>query len=242
MTPTTSTATMSNALSSSDRTETNSSPAPVRGNFAAIPSSSSEWPTIEQANNMAIQAPPIKPVVSNKTEKASNEKKSSPELSDDNQEVFEENFASVVSKSEDVGVNNVGGMKTFVTSSPVTSDLIQASSSPWKPYRQSPQSVGACTSAVTTSVSSSVSVVSSRGTESKVTSARDSSRDDPLSYKLPPTQGNQSTQGRGQSRSNRAGENSAAITVTSQDNWEPKVLSRVLFHKISTKSGRLTLL
>ena len=223
--PTTSAATTSNAMSSSDRTETNSSPAPVRGNFAAIPSSSSEWPTIEQANNMAVQAPPpAKPVAPNKSEKTNDEMKSSPELSDGSQEVFEENVASVVNKSEDVVVNSVDVTKSLVTSSPVVSDTTQAASSAWKPYRQLPQSMGACTSAVTTTGSSSVTVVSSRATENKVTYARHSSSSDTAPHKPLYTQGNQGAQVQFQSRSNRTSESTGATRGSPQENWESKVL------------------
>ena len=224
-TSTTSTATTSNAMSSSDRTETNSSPAPVRGNFAAIPSSSSEWPTIEQANNMAVQAPPpAKSAAPNKSEKANDEMKSSPELSDGSQEVFEDNVASVVSKSEDVVVNSVDVTKSLVTSSPVVSDTTQTGSSAWKPYRQLPQSMGACTSAVTTTGSSSVTVVSSRVTENKVTYARHSSSNDTAPHKALYTQGNQGAQMQYQSRSNRMSESTGATRGTPPENWESKVL------------------
>lgn len=223
--PTTSAATTSNAMSSSDRTETNSSPAPVRGNFAAIPSSSSEWPTIEQANNMAVQAPPpAKPVASNKSEKANDDMKSSPELSDGSQEVFEENVASVVNKSEDVVVNSVDVTKSLVTSSPVTSDTTQTASSAWNPFRQLPQSMGACTSAVTTTGSSSVTVVSSRVTENKVTYARNSSSSDTAPHKPLGSQGSQGAQVQFQSRSNRTSESTGVTRSSPQENWESKVL------------------
>lgn len=214
-------------MSSSDRAETNTSPAPVRGNYAAIPSSSSEWPTIEQANNMAVQAPGAKPVVPNKIEKPSGDMKSSPELSDGSQEVFEENFAAMVSKSEAVTVNGAEVAKAFTTSSPVTSGMTQTPSSAWKPYRQSPQSMGACTSAVTTTGSSSVTVVSSKDTESKLTSARHTNSNDLASYKPFHMQGNQ--QVRSQGRSSRVSENTGITPVTSQENWEPKVLLLKVF-------------
>ena len=203
--------------------ETNTSPAPVRGNFAAIPSSSSEWPTIEQANNMAVQALPAKPVAPSKAEKASDDVKSSPELSDGSQEVFEENFASVVNKSEDVAAaNSTEVAKTFTSSTPVTSGSTQTALSAWKPYRQSPQSMGACTSAVTTSASSSVTVISSKNTESRLTSMRHSSSEEPASYKPHRAQGNHGAQVQSQSRS-RASENTGATPVASQEDWEPKV-------------------
>lgn len=210
-------------MSSSDRTETSGSPAPVRGNYAAIPSSSSEWPTIEQANNMAVQAPPSKPVVPNKNEKPSEELKSSPELSDGSQEVFEENFAAVVSKAEDATVNSSEAAKSFATSSPVTSDATQTSSSAWKPYIQAPQSMGACTSAMTTSASSSVTVISSQDAETRLTSTRhDGSAT--ASYKPFRLQENPGPQMQSQSRNNRVGDSKGLAPATSQENWESKVM------------------
>ena len=221
-TPTSSTATTSNAMSSSDRMETNTSPAPVRGNYAAIPSSSSEWPTIEQANNMAVQAPPTKPVTPNKTEKPRDAAKNSSDFSDSSQEVFEENGASVVN---DRATDNVEGAKTFASSTPVSSGSKQTALSAWKPYRQSPQSMGACTSAVTTTASSGVTVSSARDAGSRVTSARQSSSDNPRSCKPQHPLGNQGTQEHqgarqyGQSISTV----SEATTVSSQNNWGTKV-------------------
>lgn len=221
-TPTISTATTSNAMSSSDRTETSASPAPVRGNYAAIPSSSSEWPTIEQANNMAVQAPPMKTVAPNKTEKPSEELKSSPELSDGSQDVFEDN-AAVASKAEDATFNSSEAAKAFVTSSPVTSDATQTSSSAWKPYIQSPQSMGACTSAMTTSISSSVTLISSQDAESRLTSARHDGGAT-ASYKPFRLQENPGPQVQSQSRNNRVGDSKGLAPATSQENWESKVI------------------
>ena len=221
-TPTSSTATTSNAMSSSDRMETNTSPAPVRGNYAAIPSSSSEWPTIEQANNMAVQAPPTKPVTPNKTENPRDAAKNSSDFSDSSQEVFEENGASVVN---DRATDSVEGAKTFASSTPVSSGSTQTALSAWKPYRQSPQSMGACTSAVTTTASSGVTVSSARDAGSRVTSARQSSSDNPGSCKPQHPLGNQGTQEHqgarqyGQSISTV----SEATTVSSQNNWGTKV-------------------
>ena len=171
---------------------------------------------------MAVQAPPpAKPVAPNKSEKANDDMKSSPELSDGSQEVFEENVASVVNKSEDVVVNSVDVTKSLVTSSPVASDTTQAASSAWKPYRQLPQSMGACTSAVTTTGSSSVTVVSSRVT---VTYARNSSSSDTAPHKPLYSQGNQGAQVQFQSRSNRMSESTGATRSSPQENWESKVL------------------
>lgn len=223
-TPTISTATTSNAMSSSDRTETSSSPAPVRGNYAAIPSSSSEWPTIEQANNMAVQAPPTKILAPNKTEKPSEELKSSPELSDGSQEVFEDN-AAMTGKVEDAIVNSSEPAKCFATSSPATSDATQTSSSAWKPYIQSPQSMGACTSAMTTSVSSSVTVISSQNAENRLTSARHDGGAT-AQYKPFRLQENPGPQVQSQSRNNRVGDSRGLAHTTSQENWDSKVQYR----------------
>lgn len=179
---------------------------------------------------MAVQAPPTKPVVPNKNEKPSEELKSSPDLSDDSQEVFEENFAAVVSKAEVVAVNSADSAKTFSSSSPVTPDSTQTTSSAWKPYRQSPQSMGACTSAVTTTGSSSVTVVSSHNAESRLTSARQGGNVT-ASYKAFHLQENPGVQTQGQSRINRVGDSKGLVPSTSQENWEPKVLlPRAILH------------
>lgn len=213
-----STATTSNAMSSVDRTQTSTSPAPVRGNYAAIPSSSSEWPTIEQANNMAVQAPAAKPAAPNKNDKTSEGTKSSPELSDGSQEVFED---AVVAASE--VVVSVEAASSFATSTPVAAESTQTTASAWKPYRQSsPQSMGACTSAVTTTGSSSVTVTSSHEAGSRLTSARHGG-DVPGSYKPFHLQEAPGAQVLAQARSNRVGDSMGLDPVTSQENWEPKV-------------------
>lgn len=172
---------------------------------------------------MAVQAPLPKPAVPNKNEKPGEELKSSPELSDGSQEVFEENFPPIISKGEDVAVNSTETAKSFATSSPVTSNVTQTTSSAWKPYRQSPQSMGACTSAMTTTVSSSVAVASLQDTESRVTMARHDG-DVAASYKPFHLQENPGPQVQGQPRTNRLSDGKGLAPVTSQENWEPKVL------------------
>ena len=108
---------------------------------------------------MAVQAPAAKPTAPNRNDKPSEGTKSSPELSDGSQEVFED----AVVASADVVVSGTETSSIFATSTPVVADSTQTTSSAWKPYRQSsPQSMGACTSAVTTSGSSSMTVASSQ--------------------------------------------------------------------------------
>ena len=170
---------------------------------------------------MAVQAPLSKTVAPNKTEKPNEELKSSPELSDGSQEVFEDN-AAMAGKAEDAIVNSSEAARSFVTSSPVTSDVMQTSSSAWKPYIQSPQSMGACTSAMTTSVSSSVTVISSQDAESRLTSARHDGGAT-ASYKPFRLQENPGPQV--QSRNNRVGDSKGLISATSQENWESKVMA-----------------
>lgn len=163
---------------------------------------------------MAVQAPPTKPVTLNKTEKPRDAAKSSSDFSDSSQEVFEENGASVVN---DRATDSVEVAMTFPSSTPVSTGSTQTAVSAWKPYRQSPQSMGACTSAVTTTASSGVTVASARDTGSRVTSARQSSSDNPLG-----NQGTREYQGArqyGQSRSTV----SEGITVSSQSDWGTKV-------------------
>ena len=171
---------------------------------------------------MAVQAPPMKPPVPNKNEKPSEELKGSPELSDGSQEVFEENFPTVTSKAEDVAVNGTEAVRSFATSTPVTSNVTHTSSSAWKPYRQSPQSMGVCTSAMTTSVSSSVAVVSSQAPESRLTSARRDG-DGTASYKPFHLQENSGSQVQSQTVTNKVGDSKRLASATSQENWEPKV-------------------
>lgn len=171
---------------------------------------------------MAVQAPPMKTVAPNKTEKPSEELKSSPELSDGSQDVFEDNTA-VASKAEDATFNSSEAAKAFVTSSPVTSDATQTSSSAWKPYIQSPQSMGACTSAMTTSISSSVTLISSQAAESRLTSARHDGGAT-ASYKPFRLQENPGPQVQSQSRNNRGGDSKGLAPATSQENWESKVI------------------
>lgn len=176
---------------------------------------------------MAVQAPPIKTLAPSKTEKPSEELKSSPELSDGSQEVFEDN-AAVASKAEDATLNSSEAAKAFVTSSPVTCDTTQTSSSAWKLYIQAPQSMGACTSAMTTSVSSSVTVISSQAAESRLTSARHDGGA-AASYKPFRLQDNQGPQVQSQSRNNRVGDSQGLTPAASQENWESKVILMYFF-------------
>ena len=189
---------------------------------------------------MAVQAPPpAKPVVPNKNEKPGEELKSSPELSDGSQEVFEENFSAVVSKAEDVAVDSTETAKSFATSSPVTSNATQTTSSVWKPYRQSPQSMGACTSAMTTSVSSSVTTVTSQDAESRLTMTRHDG-DVAASYKPFHLEENPGPQLQSQPRNNRVRDNKGLVPATSQENWETKVrlLKSCLFSPLSASVNK----
>lgn len=174
---------------------------------------------------MAVQAPPVKPTVPNKNEKPSEELKGSPELSDGSQEVFEENFPAVAIKTEDAAVNGAEAVRSFATSTPVTSNVSETSSSAWKPYRQSPQSMGACTSAMTTSVSSSVAVVSSQATESRVTSTRRDG-DGAASYKPFHLQESLGSQVQSQPINNKVGDSKGLASASSQDSWETKVFQQ----------------
>ncbi|PFX24058.1 Ankyrin repeat and KH domain-containing protein 1 [Stylophora pistillata] len=230
-----STATTSNALSSSDRTQTSTSPAPVRGNYAAIPSSSSssEWPTIEQANNMAVQAPATKPTVSNMNDKPCEGTKSSPELSEGSQEVFED---SVVATA-DVVVCGTETSSTFSTSTPVAADSTQTTTSAWKPYRpSSPQSMGACTSAVTTSGSSSITVANSLEPIHRLTLERRNS-DVPGPHRAFHLQDKPCLQSPAQPRSNRVSDRQGLDPVTLHESWEPKVSSSSSSSSSSTSTS-----
>lgn len=241
-TPTTSTATTSNAVTSSDRVEANTSPAPVRGNFAAIPSSSSEWPTIEQANSKAMLASQSKSVEPNKREKET-ERKSSPGSSDGNPEVFEESFETARSQSKEV-VARADAIKSFTSSPSVISNTTSTvtASSVWKPFRQMPQSMGACTSAVTTTGSSSVTAVSSKGTESKITSVRLSHSSESTLQNPQFKQVSEGTQGQGDIRGSRVGESTAPASGTSQEPWESKGKSSSLasIATVSSSTSALT--
>lgn len=218
-TPTTSSTTMSSAVSSSYRMETNTSPAPVRGNFAAIPSSSSEWPTIEQANNMAVQTPSTKSTAANKNE--TKDRKNSPGSSEGNEEVFEENFDTVTSQSE-MAVTRVNAVQTCTSSSAIVSDTMLTASPAWKPYRPLPQSMGACTSAVTTASSSSVTTVSSNCTESSASSRRLSNGSELSLLNAYTRQRNEGTLVQGHIRRNSGGESTAPFR-TSQEMQGSKV-------------------
>ncbi|KAJ7333140.1 hypothetical protein OS493_018316 [Desmophyllum pertusum] len=81
--------------------------------------------------------------------------------------------------------------------------------------------MGACTSAVTTTGSSSVTVVSSHNAESRLTSARQGGNVT-ASYKAFHLQENPGVQTQGQSRINRVGDSKGLVPSTSQENWEPK--------------------
>lgn len=210
-------------MSSSDRTQTSTSPAPVRGNYAAIPSSSSssEWPTIEQANNMAVQAPAAKPTAPNRNDKPSEGTKSSPELSDGSQEVFED----AVVASADVVVSGTETSSIFATSTPVVADSTQTTSSAWKPYRQSsPQSMGACTSAVTTSGSSSMTVASSQEPIGRLMIEKHNG-DVPAPHRPFHLQGTSCVQAQAQPRNNRLSDMQGLDPVTLHESWEQKVSS-----------------
>jgi len=212
-TPTTSSTTMSSAVSSSYRMETNTSPAPVRGNFAAIPSSSSEWPTIEQANNMAVQTPSAKSTAANKNE--TKDRKNSPSSSEGNEEAFEENFDTVTSQSE-MAATRVNSVQTCTSSSVIVSDTMSTASPAWKPYRPLPQSMGACTSAVTTASSSSVTTGSSNCTESRASSRRLSNGSELSLLNAYTRQRNEGTLVQGHIRRNSGGESTAPFR-TSQE-------------------------
>ncbi|XP_027047638.1 ankyrin repeat domain-containing protein 17-like isoform X3 [Pocillopora damicornis] len=229
-----STATTSNAMSSSDRTQTSTSPAPVRGNYAAIPSSSSssEWPTIEQANNMAVQAPAAKPTAPNRNDKPSEGTKSSPELSDGSQEVFED----AVVASADVVVSGTETSSIFATSTPVVADSTQTTSSAWKPYRQSsPQSMGACTSAVTTSGSSSMTVASSQEPIGRLMIEKHNG-DVPAPHRPFHLQGTSCVQAQAQLRNNRLSDMQGLDPVTLHESWEQKVSSSSTSTSVATVS------
>lgn len=160
-TPGTSTATTVNAAAS-DRADTStSSGSPVRGNYAAIPSSSSEWPTITQANTMAQQSQSSKSA--SKGGKLNDDSKESAEPNDPSpviDDVFEEDSQGLPEKNE---VNLADENQVPQSDSPeksVTNTTVPwSASSAWKPCQSGPQTVGMCTSAVTTSTSSVVMAV-----------------------------------------------------------------------------------
>ncbi|XP_032234858.2 ankyrin repeat and KH domain-containing protein 1 isoform X2 [Nematostella vectensis] len=149
-TPTT-TATTATSFNTSDSSNTLS--APVRGNYAAIASntSSSEWPTIMQANTMSTGQVSIKPTVKTVLSEPS---RRSPE--DIMAEARSENQTHTRSLSSSSSENSFS-FKVTKSTSPITVTKATPawSSSAWKPNRPPvTQSIGMSTSAVTTCTSS----------------------------------------------------------------------------------------
>lgn len=170
---------------------------------------------------MAVQAPATKPTVSNMNDKPCEGTKSSPELSEGSQEVFED----AVVATADVVVCGTETSSTFATSTPVAADSTQTTTSAWKPYRpSSPQSMGACTSAVTTSGSSSITVANSLEPIHRLTLEGRSS-DVPGPHRAFHLQDKPCLQSPAQPRSNRVSDMQGLDPVTLHESWEPKVSS-----------------
>ena len=148
-TPTTSTATSVNAAPTDGAETTLSSGSPIRGNYAAIPSSSSssEWPTITQANNMSQQSQATKSTTKGSRPAEDTLSDPSPVMDD----VFEESAPALPEEGCVDEAEEPKQSERFHTMSTPWS-----ANSAWKQSSSGPQTVAVCTSAEMTSTSSIV--------------------------------------------------------------------------------------
>ena len=175
---------------------------------------------------MAVQTQPPRTALLNKDGKPRDEMKTSPELSEGSQEAFEQGIGVVAGKDDHLTVVSAEEALTSASTSPVSSDPAWSSTSTaWKPYCQSPQSMGVSTSAITTSVSSSMSVFNSNDSKRKMALVKPSGSNVPLAYAPFPVQSVSAVQVLTQSQHRGMENKEHAPIISSQANWESKVQS-----------------